>query len=123
MSGKKSSELVTTHQCELVSIRMILEVFWNVTMAEKRRDQTGRLRSVEIKGDAQELRDIWVVEGGPNAHFSDEFLMEDKKDKARSYSVKMRSHPAHRRLLESFDNLDRDLRECRPKLQRMPTSK
>ena len=48
-------------------------------MAEKRGDETRRLRSVEIKGDAQEWRDIWVAEGGPNAHFSDESLMEDKE--------------------------------------------
>jgi hypothetical protein len=71
--------LITTHQRKFVSIWVILEVFWNISMAEIRRDETRRLRSVEIKGDTQEWRDIWVVEGGPNAHFSDESLMEDKK--------------------------------------------
>ena len=71
--------LITTHQRKLVSVRMIFEVLRNIAMTKIRRDKAGHLRSVEIKGDAQEWRDIWVVEGGPNAHFSDESLMEEQK--------------------------------------------
>jgi hypothetical protein len=58
---------------------MLFDISGDFTISMIRKDKTGHIRPVKVKGNSIQWRDIWVVHDGQDPNFSDESLIDDSR--------------------------------------------